>query len=676
MQAPLPVLSVHRLAIAVTVGALCLGAGAADAWVNPGQAEREALVRVVTQWNSHCSGSNVYSWDNMLDDWYNEMIDSANPPWGHGGNAWNNDGFYQNGNIVDSNFTDDDIVGWGKDDFQDRIDEGDAVMIGLHGGQSSGASGNRWFAVPRVNEAGDGNCASWQGHMKVGNWDTEFLHLSSCFSMDQDDWHPDWTSSFGGVQQIHGFHGIMWISSTYGKYYRRFADDGFDVGLGLSWIDNLYLPRGASPDQCAVPRGVGIGGNGQSSCVGRLNDERYNKIYPQPNSPTYHCVFYTANCDPQGKGPLPSATTPMAAPAPEMLTVGGGVLDPSHRGATDPDTPWTLDFDAMDRAAYRNLVESTLATWDGRLLGTPDGPTWSVGLDAETVANVVDIDTPERDITDGPRTVARDAADTLVVKIDRNEGWTRFIHRGRLFDFDASSHSAWDEGEAGEQVLDALLALGVPRDEIAENAILVDTLMGETFDADDLSGTPANRFETERIVTVERRVNGFEVVDSRARGSVSNDGELARLLVEWPAFRLRPNLQLRARAAVVDEIVEVLDSSAKGLAIDLETHFGYARYGDDYLPVAVVAFYDGLVGQEVLVPVAEIKPGADGDADQDGIADGVDLCPEDADPQQADIDGDGIGDACDVCPKIADPAQDDRDGDGIGDACAVAETVG
>ncbi len=57
------------------------------------------------------------------------------------------------------------------------------------------------------------------------------------------------------------------------------------------------------------------------------------------------------------------------------------------------------------------------------------------------------------------------------------------------------------------------------------------------------------------------------------------------------------------------------------------------------------------------------------DADEDGLCDGDDNCPQLANPDQADRDQDGIGDACDPCPDSADPENRDRDGDGRGDAC-------
>jgi hypothetical protein len=72
----------------------------------------------------------------------------------------------------------------------------------------------------------------------------------------------------------------------------------------------------------------------------------------------------------------------------------------------------------------------------------------------------------------------------------------------------------------------------------------------------------------------------------------------------------------------------------------------------------------------------------DFDADNDGIEDLVDNCPNTANPTQADNDGDGLGDACDPdndndgvpdttdnCDFIANPGQENTDGDAFGNAC-------
>ncbi len=56
--------------------------------------------------------------------------------------------------------------------------------------------------------------------------------------------------------------------------------------------------------------------------------------------------------------------------------------------------------------------------------------------------------------------------------------------------------------------------------------------------------------------------------------------------------------------------------------------------------------------------------------DGDGIADRLDNCPFDANPDQRDSDQDGIGNACDNCVDVSNTPQTDSTGDGTGDACA------
>jgi len=59
----------------------------------------------------------------------------------------------------------------------------------------------------------------------------------------------------------------------------------------------------------------------------------------------------------------------------------------------------------------------------------------------------------------------------------------------------------------------------------------------------------------------------------------------------------------------------------------------------------------------------------DSDVDADGVFDCEDNCPEEANPEQDDFDGDGVGDACDNCFAVANADQADEDDDDVGDAC-------
>jgi len=64
-----------------------------------------------------------------------------------------------------------------------------------------------------------------------------------------------------------------------------------------------------------------------------------------------------------------------------------------------------------------------------------------------------------------------------------------------------------------------------------------------------------------------------------------------------------------------------------------------------------------------------------GDADQDGVCDDVDNCPDFANQKQGDSDADDLGDACDNCPDVANAGQENFDNDPFGDACEVGALV-
>ena len=65
----------------------------------------------------------------------------------------------------------------------------------------------------------------------------------------------------------------------------------------------------------------------------------------------------------------------------------------------------------------------------------------------------------------------------------------------------------------------------------------------------------------------------------------------------------------------------------------------------------------------------ELPNACDADADRDGIANDVDNCPVDANPNQEDAELDGVGNACDLCRDAFDPEQLDFDRDGLATAC-------
>lgn len=77
-----------------------------------------------------------------------------------------------------------------------------------------------------------------------------------------------------------------------------------------------------------------------------------------------------------------------------------------------------------------------------------------------------------------------------------------------------------------------------------------------------------------------------------------------------------------------------------------------------------IRIYNRMLREEEVAEIIALgeAPPPEGDQDGDGVVDGNDNCPLDANPDQADQDGDGLGDVCDS----------DKDGNGVGDAVETA----
>jgi Family of unknown function (DUF6345) len=260
----------------------------------------EAKMYAVTVWNGGCGGSTRNDWDDMVASWYDAITNVGFSIFGwcvtgHCDDAFSRDGSSVNGNIVNSLFADVNVVAWGND--TPNLDDADVAMIGLHGADSAGV----WSGSMRVDEAGGGDCNLRRDEMQIGDSDLEFLHLSSCNSMDANQW-SSWWQGFGRAHQVDGFHGFMWIGSSLISNYGNFANDAFGGSISNSWLDNHYVPNiSGTDDQCPVAYAVGAN---QQDAVNRLFNERYDNVFSDPSSIGWWQVTYIAGCDPANETAL------------------------------------------------------------------------------------------------------------------------------------------------------------------------------------------------------------------------------------------------------------------------------------------------------------------------------------------------------------------------------------
>jgi len=171
---------------------------------------REAQVYAITDWISECPAGDRSWWDDMGDAWYDEITDCGVDffGWcllGHCGDCYSRDKRRVNGSMTPARFAEELDFTWAHD--RTYVDEADAAMVCLHGGDDD----DYWRGKCRYKAGGD--CyINAEDELRVGDYDLEFLHLSSCHSLDDNMIPNTWrvfrrAGSSRILHQLDGFHG-------------------------------------------------------------------------------------------------------------------------------------------------------------------------------------------------------------------------------------------------------------------------------------------------------------------------------------------------------------------------------------------------------------------------------------------------------------------------------------
>ena len=292
-------LRIHGLLPVLCLMILCAASAQAD--------PREAKLYTITDWpmSGDCAGNDLFDWDDMALGWYNRII---------AGPEFFGDGVWTNTSMSRKLFCDPDSAVSPCNDTK-RIDDADAAMVAFHGFDRNG----HWGGLMQV-ESDDNKCSiqapegAASDGLFVGDTDLEFLHFSSCNSMDDDNLNNTWrmfadvTSKTNGqrLHQANGFHGVMCVWGGRAGNYQNFAADGHWVSIADAWMDNLYdddiiysdLSMG---DQCPVSYAIG---DDAGDAFMRLVFERYDNVFPDPASRKYVAYLYIENCSPLGDTPF------------------------------------------------------------------------------------------------------------------------------------------------------------------------------------------------------------------------------------------------------------------------------------------------------------------------------------------------------------------------------------
>lgn len=251
--------------------------------------------------------SNRGSWPGMVQGWYDWM-----GILGH----WKT-GKFVDGNMTVRRFCDPTWNASCRDYVY--VDWPDAAIVAAHGYDA----GNRWGALMRNSALG--TCSTVMGgsvasgsNMFVGDNNLKFLHASSCLSLNDNYFSNMRTAlkkpgSSKGLHVFTGFHGWMWISSSYTSDYANVAIRGHVKPVATAWVTTLYKSNkfscaaydpfnwfGTCQDQCPTAMTVGPSGG---NALNRLLHERYNNsaAFGSPSGNSYYAWMGYVGCDPVGQ---------------------------------------------------------------------------------------------------------------------------------------------------------------------------------------------------------------------------------------------------------------------------------------------------------------------------------------------------------------------------------------
>jgi hypothetical protein len=299
----------------VLLGTMGMASGASALYVG-----MYAIGDFVPESSGGCGSDDRSSWPGMAQAWWDEMGVK-----GHYRGPSSSQYRYVDGNMTVRRFCDPQFDADCRD-YQSSspagVDWMDAAVIATHGWDD----GDHWGGVMRY--PFEGECGlRFGGSSTQSRWGDSwlmFLHASSCNSADDDNldgirfrMQDTATSSSRRMHQFDGFHGVMWISSSYNNNYKETAKDGHSGSIANAWVTNHFKSNsqacewydpfnwfGTCQDQCPIAYAIGSSG---ADAQYRLLNERYNLTFGDPTSNGWYWYMYYENCDPVGENRFGSA---------------------------------------------------------------------------------------------------------------------------------------------------------------------------------------------------------------------------------------------------------------------------------------------------------------------------------------------------------------------------------
>jgi hypothetical protein len=219
-------------------------------------------------------------------------------------------------------------------------------------------------------------------------------------------------------------------------------------------------------------------------------------------------------------------------------------------GDSSPDQLVEPTRSGLTSQEVADLVDKALPAFDAAVLRVTEGPAWSAKLDYAGLFRAMGDKAPATAPAVG---TLRLADNGRVARVEPALGRLRYVSNARAWTTRDAGLSVADDKTTTAVIRQAVAALGLPAAELG--ALRLDTQVAETAAA---GATSTKVLDLYRLASLSRFVNGLPVAGSRVSAAITSAGDIQRLLVRWPPFFVPPGLKLRARGAVVSEVVAAI----------------------------------------------------------------------------------------------------------------------
>ncbi|HKP96589.1 MAG TPA: hypothetical protein VJ385_12595 [Fibrobacteria bacterium] len=294
----------------------------------------------------------------------------------------------------------------------------------------------------------------------------------------------------------------------------------------------------------------------------------------------------------QVRGPaLTAVLSPVVAAAPAAAAA-----------SQDDDSAKPAEPSPELQKRIREQVAASLPVWDKRLLTSYEtaGP-WEDNLNYEALNKALG----ETPFAWEGRTVPPPDADRLTddsksMRIRRAEGVFRYHSRKREFSADMKGKPAPSYDQVSRQIGALLGDLKFPLAEAGK----ADVKTQEVAVSNE-AGEVAERFPSYSFFLLNRKVEGIPVEGSTVRAAVNLRGEVQRLKIAWPHFRVRPGAELLSRERVLETALQKVFAQDPTERLTLASRLVYAKTEKgDFLPAVQVDVNDGETPYRMTIPVA------------------------------------------------------------------------